>query len=342
MRTIIYIPPLPRTSGGIAVLYQLATRLRELGKDCFFVSSGNTAEKVPGLAEQKEKGGRQLEWSVDGSFLSPEDIYIVPEGWPNALAPGLAAGCHCIVYVQNWAFLHSGLPHGVRWQQLPVKFIAVSQPVSWFLQEIAHLQVEGVVRPSLDGKLFAPSGKSGKTLRIAWMPRKNKALAEQIKTVTEVALGGKNHPPLEWVEIHRMSQEAVAEELGKSHIFLCTGFPEGLALPPLEAMASGCLVVGFSGFGGWDYMRDARCEGQPRLSPTEFSLREVPWGGNGYFAMDGDILGAALALKEAILTTEESASCRNGIIAAARQTAQAYSSDAQMNEIASLWNRLES
>jgi len=36
-------------------------------------------------------------------------------------------------------------------------------------------------------------------------------------------------------------------------VFLSFGYPEGFSLPPVEAMASGCVVVGYHGRGGREY-----------------------------------------------------------------------------------------
>jgi hypothetical protein len=150
-----------------------------------------------------------LPWPAPGDALpgmGPADLYLVPEGWPNALAPGLAAAMRCVVYAQNWIHLLSVLPSGVRWPDLPVSFLAVSQPVAWFIREVLHLPVAGVVRPSLDRSLYAPGDKSGKTLRIAWLPRKNKALGEQIRAIAEASRAAeKGVPPLEWLALHRLS-----------------------------------------------------------------------------------------------------------------------------------------
>jgi glycosyltransferase involved in cell wall biosynthesis len=83
-----------------------------------------------------------------------------------------------------------------------------------------------------------------------------------------------------------MTPDDVAKTLGTCHLFLATGFPEGCPLPPLEAMASGCIVTGFAGYGGWDYMRQAAENGYaPR-----FALRETPYATNGFFASDGDVM----------------------------------------------------
>jgi glycosyltransferase involved in cell wall biosynthesis len=42
--------------------------------------------------------------------------------------------------------------------------------------------------------------------------------------------------------------------LGESAVFLSLSYREALGLPPLEAMACACLVAGFDGGGGREYM----------------------------------------------------------------------------------------
>ncbi len=265
MRTVIAIPPMPRMTGGIAVFYQVAARLRELGREAVLTG----AETAPGLKEQALAGHAVIPWdAVTGRngapFLRKDDLFLLAEGWPNMAAPALAAKSRILAYAQNWAYVFSGLPEGVSWESLPVAFLAVSHPVARFLEDMAHLPLAGVVRPMLDGARFDPAPvPKGKTVRIAWMPRKNRALAEQVMRIF-AAMDRQGKPRAEWVEIRNMTPGEVAAALASCHIFLATGFPEGCALPPLEAMASGCLVVGFAGYGCWDYMRQA---GPGRYAP---------------------------------------------------------------------------
>ena len=338
MRTVIAIPPMPRMTGGIAVLYQMAGRLRECGYE---VALAGAAE-APGFAEQAARGFTLLPWETlaprrGSGALRPDDVLVAAEGWPNMTAPALAAKSRVLVYAQNWAYVFSALPEGISWHTLPVSFLAVSQPVAHFVEAMAKLPLAGIVRPSIDTALFRPGpAKTSRLVRIAWMPRKNKALAEQIRRIAEAMEQGRGASRAEWVEIRNMPPPEVARTLGACHIFLATGFPEGCPLPPLEAMASGCLVVGFSGFGGWDYMRQA--EGgrySPRLEP-----RVVPWGGNGLFAADGDVIEASILLDRAVsLVREQDQGCA-AIREEALRTAAAYSIDAQREEVRVLWDKL--
>lgn len=341
MRTIIAIPPI-RVTGGIAVLYQVASRLQECG---FPVALAGIRRDSP--LPKAETHVEVIPWgnAGEGLALTPDDMLLIPEGWPNLMAPALTVGARICMYVQNWAYLFSALPDGVNLHRLPVSFLAVSQPVSWFVETLAVLPLAGIVRPAIDAALFHPEegARPDGRIRIAWMPRKNKGLAEQIRYIAAAMLEARDGlARIEWVEIHGMAPEDVAHTLRSCHIFMCTGFPEGCPLPPLEAMASGCLVTGFAGFGGWDYMRQA----YPDRYLPRIPLRDVPWGGNGLFAADGDVVEAARNLVDAITMVRENSGGKTapsgadmaGILNAARATAAWYSLDAQREAVRSVWS----
>jgi len=52
-----------------------------------------------------------------------------------------------------------------------------------------------------------------------------------------------------------LNENEIATEYRKSDIFLAFGKYEGLPRTVLEAMASGCVVVGYDGGGGRDFMK---------------------------------------------------------------------------------------
>ena len=326
MITHIFIPALPRMTGGLAVLARLANCLEASGFSVCFVTSGGlppgfTPEAVPCLPLDRAKPGRS-------------DIWLVPEGFGNALAPGLQAKARCVVYVQNWAYLLSGLPAGVRWQQLPVYFLSVSQPVAWFTEWVTG-RASSILRGGIDRALFCPDperrGRAERgfppgsgPVRIAWMPRKNRALAIQIRALMEARLP-EAFPGLrlEWVEIHNMPQIKVADVFRSCAIFLATGFPEGLPLPPLEAMGCGAVPVGFSGLGGFDYMRQVpHAEAFIPWWPHESDF-DMP--GNGFFAADGDIPRAAICLEHAFARVCEGGPAAVALFDAGQRTADAHS-----------------
>lgn len=339
MRSFIFIPPLAKTSGGLAVLLAMAGQLHAAGFPVWLVprEGAGPFELAPQVPI--------LPW--DALDLGPTDLWLVPEGWPNALAPGLKANARCLVYVQNWAFLFGSLPQNLHWNQLKVSFLAVSQPVAWFIEQTLGKACP-ILRPGIDLTRFAPpASKPEHELRVAYMPRKNKALAKQIREIFEArrasfAPGG---APVVWVEIAGQDQAGVARLLSDAHFFLVSGFPEGCPLPPLEAMASGCLPVGFTGFGGWDYMRQAWDAGGPASGFKPWHpLRpesEIDWGGNGLWTADADVLAAALALDAAVGWLDRKDPRLAEALENARRTALHYGRERQRERVVELWTRAQ-
>ena len=228
------------------------------------------------------------------------------------------------------------LPQGVRWKQLPLEYLAVSRPVAWFMREVLALETRDIVPPAIDDIFFHNGTRPGSHVRVAFMPRKNRALGEQIQRVASAYLAERaGSPRLEWVEIHNKTRAEVAELLSSCHLFMSTGFPEGFGLPPLEAMASGCVPVGFTGFGGWEYMRQSRITGflPQGLIPAgpPYALPPSPQDvyGNGFFSADGDTLGAGLALAHAARAAYENSEHWQGLCRSCRETAASYALSAQ-------------
>ena len=324
-RSFVFLPPLRAVSGGLAVLLDVALGLAALGRDvrCVLREAGATPLILPsGLATVP----------LGAADMGPGDVYLVPEGWPNALAPGLAAGARCVVYCQNWAYLFNGLPEGVTWDRLPVSFLAVSDPVARYIERALGV-LPPVLRPAINAARFHPPAQkpAPSPVRVGYMPRKNKALAGMIRRMVE-ARALRTGLALEFVPIEGLPPDGVAEVLRSCHVFLATGFPEGCPLPPLEAMACGCVVAGFAGFGGFDYMRQA---GQGGYAPS-VPLRVVPWGGNGFYAADNDVFGATACLEAACRLWIAGGEKLARVLENGRMTAAAYGATAQREALAAI------
>jgi len=274
MNIYIFLPPLKSASGGLRVLKDLAQILTASGYEV------KTSSDLKFFQSQ----------------LTSQDLYLVPEGWFNALLPGLEAGAKIILYCQNWAYLFTGVPEHIDLASLSLTFWAVSYPVAWFMEQTLGVKAK-ILRPSLDFKLFyPPEQKSLLPVKIAYMPRKNKGLTRQILQIfLALAKAKKLADQVKFLPIENLKPSQVGEVLRQAHIFLSTGFPEGLGLPPLEAMACNALVVGFTGFGGWDYARPFNSQ----IAPP-FDLPTLPWQKNGLFTSDGDILNTALNLIQSV------------------------------------------
>jgi hypothetical protein len=100
-------------------------------------------------------------------------------------------------------------------------------------------------------RVFSYSAEKKK--QVAFMIRKIAFEVEQVVNLIKFrgALKGFN-----LVIIDNMDEHQVAQILKESLIFLSFCNREGCALPPMEAMACGCVVIGYDGFGGKEYFKE--------------------------------------------------------------------------------------
>jgi glycosyltransferase involved in cell wall biosynthesis len=113
------------------------------------------------------------------------------------------------------------------------------------------------IHHGLDPALYRPPAvPPGK--RIAYMPRRRARDSAQVLRLLEL------HGALaDWevVAIEGRHEAEVAALLRSSRIFLSFSEREGFGLPPCEALACGCLVVGFDGFAGREFFQRPFAEG---------------------------------------------------------------------------------
>lgn len=92
--------------------------------------------------------------------------------------------------------------------------------------------------------------KVSKKKQIAFMPRKLEDDIIQIINILKIRNNLKNW---NFIPIANKTEDEVAQILNESLIFLSLNHREGFGLPPAEAMASGCIVIGYAGQGGKEY-----------------------------------------------------------------------------------------
>ena len=107
------------------------------------------------------------------------------------------------------------------------------------------------VRPYIPD-YFAPAAKR---VQVAYSPNKRPAEAAFI-----IAVFKARHPEfadVPWLPLTGMSRQGCARVMAESAVYAAFPMLEGLGLMCLEAMASGCHVVGYTGLGGTEYATDA-------------------------------------------------------------------------------------
>jgi hypothetical protein len=209
-----------------------------------------------------------------------------------------------VVLAQSLAFQES-IRRGTDWKAKDVQSVlAVSQSVARGIE--AHFGMAStVISPSVDQNLFRPACKEQ---AIIYMSRKNPMGVERI-------LAQAHTVGFEKRAIDGLSHTQIAWELGRASIALVACPAEGFGLFALEAMASGCLVVGFAGGGGLDFMRN---------------------GENCLLAPDGDEGRAAeqLALATHLIENNEQGTLVNSALA----TAHSFSPERERGAVLHFWN----
>lgn len=183
------------------------------------------------------------------------DLLVIPE-WYRQLIPELARGVPNLILNQNAYEMFSDVPFERYGDQAvlssdTIGIVSISEDNIRYLQLCFPKIRIDAIRLSIDTGLFHPS-PDGKTRTVAFMPRKRLKELNQILHILRLrgSLDG-----WELQSIVGVSETEVARMLGSSAIFLSLNDREGLALPSLEAMAAGCVVVGFHGGSGQEYMK---------------------------------------------------------------------------------------
>lgn len=107
-----------------------------------------------------------------------------------------------------------------------------------------------VIPHGIDGAKWVPGTKKK---QIAFMPRKHPDEAQQVFGYLHY---GGYLDGWDVVAIDGKTEAETAAILSESMVFFAFGYPEGGTLPPFEAMASGCVVVGYGGFSSDQWMKD--------------------------------------------------------------------------------------
>lgn len=130
---------------------------------------------------------------------------------------------------------------------------------NYYIQNKINVVNAPIISPAVDDNIFYPSNFS-KFFRFPYT-----VLIQERKGGREALEKIKSFFPNKLVEenfnfkiLPNVNEIEFAKKLRETDIFISHSYPEGFGLPALEAMASGTLVVGFSGGGGTEFMKNKR------------------------------------------------------------------------------------
>lgn len=186
------------------------------------------------------------------SPLRADDVMVVPEiWWPHAAR--LFAGHRQVLLAQGADLLLEAWHAAVCRQGQGGDFVATVVTSERCARTAQALGLEPLEQLPLavDGERFAFAER--KRLAVAYMPRKRPAEAAMM---AELLRRRGKAEGVELIAIDRMPPEEVARHLREALVFASLPLREGFGLPIAEAMASGCVVVGFTGQGAEEFFDD--------------------------------------------------------------------------------------
>jgi glycosyltransferase involved in cell wall biosynthesis len=311
-----------KPSGGIKILYRHVDVLNRNGIDAALLHQ-NTGFRCSWFENETRIA------YLDKVQLSAADFLVIPEIYgPNILAMGnmpmIGRKVRKVIFNQNcrYTFLGQTLD-AIQKPDFAMAYshrdefagaMVVSEDSKQYLEYVFPGLDVWRIHNAINVEQFAFSDR--KKRQICFMPRKNADDALQVLAILKL------HGVLdsfEIVAIENKNEAGVADIMKESMLFLSFGYPEGCPLPPAEAMASGCVVVGYDGFGGREYFDE------------RFS----------YPVPVGDITGYVDTVEKLIkLYSENPDDLKEKGKMASEYVREEYSPEKEQDDILNVWNKL--
>ncbi|CAL8976116.1 hypothetical protein CELL_02226 [Cellulomonas sp. T2.31MG-18] len=271
--TAYYLTPhLDSPSGGVRVLYRHVDTLNAMG--------------IPAAVLHAREGFRCTWFDNDTRIvyprdlvLSPQDVLVVPEYYGIGLH-ALPADVRVVVFNQNAYRTYDELPAtagpGAPYAGLPslVGLMTVSEDNRRFL-ELAFPQLPvHLCRPVVDGAVFHPGPDGAREPVLGYVRAHRRREAQLLEHVM-----ASRRPGWTTVAASGLSERAIADLMRRCSVFVSFSELEGFGLPPAEAMASGCYVVGYTGGGGDEFFDPQLCRpvtGTLELVEATLAATELP------------------------------------------------------------------
>jgi hypothetical protein len=234
-------------SGGVRKFYRCVDTLNAAGLNAAILHA------LPGFRCSWFKNTTRVV-SAEEITLGPRDIFVVPEIFGQSICD-LPRNTRQVIFNQNAYLtlksLEDGPANAAPYTNNPdlVMVLVVSQDNAEVLKRTFPETPVRRLRLGIDSSLYHPP-QASKQRRLVYMPRKRREDAAAV--LAQLRLRGVLNG---WdiVAIDGRSEAETAELLRTARLFLSFSFREGFGLPPLEALACGCIVVGYHGFGGREY-----------------------------------------------------------------------------------------
>ena len=260
--TVYYLAPhFDAPSGGVRLIYRHVDLLNALGIPAAVIHARRNFR-----CTWFENATRVV--SSDEVRLGPDDVLVVPE-WYAAGFARLPKDIRLVVFNQGAYHSFDRIapgegPPGAPYTTLPslVAMLCVSQDNRALLELAVPGVPVSVCRPVVDGGLFFP-GDGPARKQIGYVVARRPIEARLLEHVLAA-----QHVDWPVVRLRGLAESSVARTMRECAVFVSLSDLDGFGLPPAEAMASGCYVVGYTGGGGEELF-------DPRWSEPVTSFRAL-------------------------------------------------------------------
>ncbi len=244
-RIIYFCPDFPQPSGGIKTLYRHVTRLAEMGFDAWIVH-----QKRPFRVTWHGYEAPTL-WLSERPRFTPEDVLVIPEVMPQVMQQTAQFSGERIVIALSWSPTYWNLPARQMWPSFGIHRVITKSPL---IQD--YLRWSMGIEATLINEYVTPEryylAQEEKRPKVCYLTRKERSAAWLHQVLCDK---GEPFTRFEWMSLRELSEDEYARHLREATVYVTTNMQEGMNTSVLEAMACGCLVVGYSGVGGRVYMK---------------------------------------------------------------------------------------
>ncbi|QBQ54391.1 glycosyltransferase family 4 protein [Nitrosococcus wardiae] len=318
--------------GGIRVFYRYVDILNKNGFDAYIVHDkpnfrcewfendtqiAYVDKIISFLRKKKSHNDVYLKWPL--RKILPNDYMVIPAIHSQKLVE-LAKGVKKIIFNQGCYAVFSRYFFDEEKIIAPfdhedvISAIVVSKDSYNYLNYVfPHIPIHRHFN-SISLDLFSYQIKKKK--QICYMPKAHTKDIRQVINILKLRSALKD---FELVPIIDKSEKEVASIMKESAIFLSFSHAEGFGLPPVEAMACGCIVIGYHGQGGREYFN-------PEFS---FPIEE------------GDIVTFSKTIENVILDYDLKKQCFDRKIKLARDFVEKnYSPTKEEENVLNFWNSM--
>lgn len=238
-RQVVYVvPDVTEPSGGVRAIYRHAELAERIGVDAKVWHFAEDFRAWWFSSSAKVISGETVE-------LGPDDVLVVPEVLVlDGFDP--APGVRKVIYNQNHYYTYdnfSGADYPA-WKPAPQVWAGSVMTTNVLKALLPKLKVQ-LLPNVIDTELYRFSEERKR--KIVLLPRKR---PREAAVLTAIFKNDKRFAGVEVVSLNDVTEPQIADELADASIYIALHRDEGFGLPVAQALAAGCVVIGYPGGGG--------------------------------------------------------------------------------------------